>query len=63
MSLKSMKIREMDVAICRREKKTLNEVCSVHLSVTVASVFRACCDFATRKTITIVLCQAMRHKC
>lgn len=38
----------MDVAVCVEEKK-LTEVCSVHLRVTIAFVFVACCDTARRK--------------
>lgn len=49
--MRSREIREMDVAVRRKEKKT--EVCSVHLRVTIASVFRACCAFTTRKIIAV----------
>ena len=54
--MRRREIREMDVAVRSREKKSLTEVCSVHLRVTtIAPVFRACCDFARRKIITGVL--------
>lgn len=41
--MRSREIRETDVAVHRRGKN-LTEVCSVHLRVTIASVFRGCCD-------------------
>lgn len=62
-SLRSREISEIDVAIWRKEGKTnLNEACSVDLRVTIDSVFRACSDFATRKTIMVVWCWSMRHR-
>lgn len=54
-SLKSTEIREMDVAVRRTGEKNLTEVCSLHLRVTIASVFRACCDFKKKNYGGVVL--------